>query len=158
MKDYHNIIPLQPSSHRLLHPLFKSVHVLEQKKVVCQTLGNTTPFTFIPNPYISACEECLAVQLKLGLPCQCCLGRGRHAHPDLSLWLLNDNTTRWLGGSPGYYISRTSRSLLSNTLPLLGSSGLGRRLGGGGEAFDLGPEVVAVAQSALHRAQNDQWS
>ena len=150
-------MPLQPSSYRLLLPLLKSVHVLRQKKVVRQTLGNTTPFTFLPHPYTSTRGEWLAVQLKLRLPCLCCLGRGCHAHPDLSLWLLYDNAPKWLRGNLGYNISQTGRSMLGNTLPLSGSSGLGKRWGGG-EVFDLGPEVVATVWSALHRAQSDQWS
>ena len=125
MKDYRNNMPQQPSSYRLLRPLLKNVHVLKQKKAVRQTLGNTNPFTFFPHPYISACEEWLAIQLKFGLPCLRCLGRGRHACPNLSLWLLYDNAPRWLRGNLGY-ISQTGRSLFGNTLPLLGSSGLGR--------------------------------
>ena len=130
MKDYRNNVPLQPSSHRFLRPLLKSVHVLEQKKVVHQTLGNTTPFTFIPNLHISTHEEWLAVQLKLRLPHHCCLGKGCHTHLDLDLRLLNDNTTGWPRGSPGHCISRTGRSMFGNALPLSGSSGLGRRWGG----------------------------
>ena len=94
MKYYCNSVPLQPSSHRFLHSLFKSAHVLKQKKVVRQTLGNTTPLTFIPNPYISARGEWLAVQLKLGLPRLRCLGRGCHTYLNLDLRLLNDNTAR----------------------------------------------------------------
>ena len=91
MKDYRNSVPLQPSSHGFLHSFFKSVHgllgvhVLRQKEAVHQTLGNTTPFTFIPNPYTSARRERFAVQLKLGLPHLRCLGKGRHARPDLDL-------------------------------------------------------------------------
>ena len=92
MKDYRNSVPLQPSSYGFLHPLFKSVYILRQKEAVHQTLGNTTPFTFIPNLYTSARGERLVIQLKLGLPRLFCLGRGRHARPDLDLWLLNDNT------------------------------------------------------------------
>ena len=149
MKDYRNSMPLQPSAHRLLCPLLKSVHVLGQKKAVRQNLGNTTPFTLFPHPYTSACEEWLAVQIKLGLPCLRSLGRGCHAPLppplDLSLWLLYDNAPRWQRGNLGY-ISRTSKSLFSNTLPLSGSSGLGRR--GGGEASDFSPEVVAAAWPA----------
>ena len=105
MKYYHNSMPLQSSSHRLLRPLLKSVHVLGQKKAMHQALGNTTPFTFLPYPYTSIHGEQLAVQLKCGLPCLRCLGRGRHACPDLGLWLLNENTPRWLGGSLGYNIA-----------------------------------------------------
>ena len=123
-------MPLQPSSYRLLLPLLKSMHVLRQKKVVRQTLGNTTPFTFLPHPYTSTRGEWLAVQLKLRLPCLCCLGRGCHTHPDLSLWLLYDNAPKWLRGNLGYNISQTGRSMLGNTLPLSGSSGLGKRWGG----------------------------
>ena len=90
-------------------------------------MGNTTPFTFLPHSYTSACGEWLAVQLKLGLPCLCYLGRGCHARPDLNLRLLYDNAPRWRRGNLGYNISWTGRSMLGNTLPLTGSSGLGRR-------------------------------
>ena len=114
-------MPLQLPSHRLLHSLLKSVHILEQK-VMHQALGNTTPFTFLLYPYISIRGEQLAVQLKCGLPCLRCLGGGRCARPDLSLWLLNDNTLRWLRGSPGNNIARTGRGLLDNTLPFSSSS------------------------------------
>ena len=106
------------------------MHVLGQKKAVRQNLGNTTLFTFLPDSYTSTRREWLAVQLKLGLPCLRYLGRGCHAHPNLSLWLLYDNAPRWLGGNLGYNISRTDRSMLGNTLPFLGLSGLGRRGGG----------------------------
>ena len=40
-------------------------------------------------------------------------------------------------GSPGHCISQTSRSMLSNALPLSGSSDLGRRWGGGGRHLTL---------------------
>jgi len=63
-------MPLKSSSHRLLCPLLKSVHILGQKKAVHQTLGNTTPFTFLPHPYTNARREWLAVQLNLG--CHAC--------------------------------------------------------------------------------------
>ena len=125
-------MPLQPSSYRLLLPLLKSMHVLRQKKVVRQTLGNTTPFTFLPHPYTSTRGEWLAVQLKLRLPCLRCLGRGCHAHPDLSLWLLYDNAPKWLRGNLGYNISQTGRSMLGNTLPLSGFFWSGEEVGGGG--------------------------
>lgn len=97
-----------------------------------QTLGDTTPFTFLPHLYTSARREWLVVQLKLGLPCLHCLGKGRHARPDLSLWLLYGNAPRWLKGDLDYNISQTGRSMLSNTLLLLGLFGLGRRCEGGG--------------------------
>ena len=98
-------------------------------------MGNTTPFTFIPNPYTSARGEWLAVQLKLGLPHLRCLGRGRHACPDLNLRFLNDKTIGWSGGSPGHCISQTGRSMLSNALPFSSSFGLRRR--GGGKRLTL---------------------
>ena len=128
---------LQPSSHGFLRPLFKGVHVLRKKEVVRQTLGNTTPFTFIPNLYTSARGERLAVQLKLGLPRLRCLRRGCHALPDLDLQLLNDNTVGWPGRSSGHCISQTSRSMIDNALPLSGSSGLGRRWRGRCLTLDL---------------------
>ena len=92
MKNYRNSMPLQPPSHGLLCPLLKSVHVLGQKKVVHQALGNATSFTFLPYLYTSIRGEQLAIQLECGLPCLRCSGGGRHAHSNLSLWLLNDNT------------------------------------------------------------------
>ena len=107
------------------------MHVFGQKKAVCQTLGNMTFFTFFLHPYISACGEWLAVQLKLRLPCLRYLGRGRHARPDLSLWLPYDNALRWLRGNL-CYISWTCRSLFGNTLPFSGSFSLGRKWGKGG--------------------------
>ena len=131
------------------------MHVFGQKKAVCQTLGNMTFFTFFLHPYTSACGEWLAVQLKLRLPCLRYLGRGRHARPDLSLWLPYDNALRWLRGNL-CYISWTCRSLFGNTLPFSGSFSLGRKWGGG-EASDFGPKVVATARPAWHRAQSDRW-
>ena len=145
MKDYRNSMPLQPPSHRLLCPLFKSVHVLEQKKAVHQVLGNTTPFTFFPCPYTSICGERLAVQLKCGLSCLRCLGGRRRACPDLSLWLLNDNTLDGWGGvmvttSPGPVVVCLVIRCLFQVRPI------------GGEASDLGLEVVVPVWFALPRA------
>ena len=122
-------MPPQPLSHGLLYPLLKGVHVHRQKKAVHQALGNMTPFTFLPYPYTSIRKEQLAIQLEYGLPCLRCSGRGCHARPDLSLWLLNDNTPWWLGRSLGYNISQTDRDLLGNTLPLSGSTGGRKRRG-----------------------------
>ena len=39
-------MPLQPSSHGFFRPLLKGMHVLRQKEVVHQALGNTTPSPF----------------------------------------------------------------------------------------------------------------
>ena len=122
-------MPPQPLSHGLLYPLLKGVHVHRQKKAVHQALGNMTPFTFLPYLYTSIRKEQLAIQLEYGLPCLRCSGRGCHAHPDLSLWLLNDNTPWWLGRSLGYNIAQTDRDLLGNTLPLSGSTSGRKRRG-----------------------------
>ena len=88
-----------------------------------------TPFTFFPHLYIGAHREWLVVQLKLGLPRLRSLGRGRHACPNLSLWLLYGNASRWLWSKLSHDITKIGGSLFGNTLPLSGPSGLRRGWG-----------------------------
>ena len=137
MKGYRNSMPLQPLPHRLLQPFFEGVHVLRQKEALCQTLNNMDPFTFFPDPHTSACGKWLAIQQKLRLPHLCDLGGGCYAWLGLGLRLLNNNAAGWLRRSSGCCISRTSRRLLSNSLPLPNPSSLRRRLGGGGRHLTL---------------------
>ena len=123
MKDYRNSMPLQPFPHGLLHPF------LGQKEAMCQTLGNTTPFTFFPHPYAGAREEWLAVQLELGLPRLRSLGGGSYARPDLRLWLLYGNALRWLKGNLSHNVTMTGRSLFGDMWPLSDLYSLRRRWG-----------------------------
>ena len=122
-------MPLQPSPHRLLRPFFEGVPVFRQKEALRQSLGNTTPFTFLPDPHPSVCGKWLAVQQKFRLPRLCGLRRGCYVRSNLGLRLLNNNAVGRSGRGSGCCISWASRCLLGNPLPLSDLSGLRRRWG-----------------------------
>ena len=69
MKDYHNSMPLQHSSHRLLRPLLKSVHVLGQKKAVRQTAGPSfVTWSLLGKPFLNNKERIMSKHTILRMP------------------------------------------------------------------------------------------
>lgn len=136
------------------------MHILRQKKILCQALSNPPSLTLSPRPNTSCHRKRLVPKLEDGLLTHFWTGGGCHVRPYLGGRL--GGASRFSNNYPLYYLGRwgfwksipqTLGRLVGCALPFPST---GRRGGEGESDFCL--RVVVVALMDGHWAQNDLGS